>query len=284
MKQRLMCLLSLALLVGFVVSIQPARAADARCEPEKVATKYPGLAGKTLKVGVTGDSPPFSYRDPNNFERMTGFVADFARATFACIGVNFDFAPSPFSGLVLSVTAGQIDLAWSSLFYNPERAKAVDFVMYMTGGSGGVVMNANVKKIHSLDDLCGVRGASVVGTYELVKLKEVSAACVAAGKPEIEIITTPGRTESLLLLTNDRADVYLGVGAKLAYDPKIFTLAFVYSNDLRVGVGVKKGNAELERAIYDSFIVLQANGVEAKLYDTYGLDHELSRKPEIVLE
>src|ERR1700750_1813317 len=57
-----------------------ARAEDAGCEPAKLAAKYPGLAGKTIKIGQDGESVPFSMRDPNDFSKLTGLDADLARA------------------------------------------------------------------------------------------------------------------------------------------------------------------------------------------------------------
>ena len=64
------------MLAGFVVAgafvVGVAGAAQAACEPDKVATKYPGLAGKTLKVGLDPTLPPVMYRDPNNPSKIIG--------------------------------------------------------------------------------------------------------------------------------------------------------------------------------------------------------------------
>jgi polar amino acid transport system substrate-binding protein len=84
--------LSIATAVAtLVVHILPAEADAAKCEPDKLATKYPGLVGKTIRIGQDGESPPYSYRDPNNFNNLIGLDADMARAAFACIGVPVEF-------------------------------------------------------------------------------------------------------------------------------------------------------------------------------------------------
>ena len=62
-------------------------AQDVKCEPEKVASKYPSLSGRTIKVAQDGESAPYSLRDPNDFNKIIGLDADMARAVFACIGV-----------------------------------------------------------------------------------------------------------------------------------------------------------------------------------------------------
>ena len=72
-------------------SLCGARADEAACEPAKLATKYPGLVGKTIKIGQDGESVPFSMRDSKDFSKLVGLDADLAQATFACIGVPMQF-------------------------------------------------------------------------------------------------------------------------------------------------------------------------------------------------
>ena len=99
-----------------------------KCEPEKVAEKYPALAGKTLIVEQDGQSPPFTYRDLNDPDKIIGFDADYVRAAMACIGVKSEFKLGAWSGLLPALVAGQADFMWSNLYYSPERAKTVNFV------------------------------------------------------------------------------------------------------------------------------------------------------------
>src|SRR6202008_4934587 len=49
--------------------------AFAKCEPEKAASKYPSVASKKIKVAVDPESPPYTFRDPKNFENIIGFDA-----------------------------------------------------------------------------------------------------------------------------------------------------------------------------------------------------------------
>ena len=112
-------------LVLTVVSLSvpmSAYADEAGCEPAKLATKYPALAGKTIKIGQDGESVPFSQRDPKDFNKLIGLDADLARATFACVGAPIDFTIGSWSGLIPAAMAGQIDVMWDTLLYTPERA------------------------------------------------------------------------------------------------------------------------------------------------------------------
>lgn len=258
--------------------------ASAKCEPEKIATKYPSLAGKTLKVSVPADSPPLSYRDPKNLEDIVGFFVDYARATFACIGAPIEFSVATFSGLLPAVTSGQTDLVWALLYYTPERAKSLDFVLYMRGSSGVVVLQAKPTPIHSMSDLCGMRIAAPAGSVELADIQKASDACAAKGKSQVTLFTTPDRAAGLRLLDNDRVDASFGIGLKQVYDQKLYTFAFTYLSDLELGVGVRKGNTELEKAIAVSLGILAADGAAAKLYEKYEIDPALHIEPKIATQ
>jgi polar amino acid transport system substrate-binding protein len=98
------------------------------CEPDKVAAKYPSLAGKTIKIGADPTSPPYVTRDPKDFNQLIGFDADMARAVFDCAGVKYEFFLGGWSGLLPAVISGQIDAMWDNLYYTAERAKQVDYL------------------------------------------------------------------------------------------------------------------------------------------------------------
>ncbi len=91
-----------------------ALAAEGKCEPQALAAKYPTLVGKTIRVAQSGEGAPFTFRDPEEFDKLIGLDADLVRATFACIGVPFEFKTGGWSGLLPSVIAGQSDLMWSN--------------------------------------------------------------------------------------------------------------------------------------------------------------------------
>src|SRR5260370_32701384 len=56
---------SSAMILG---TVPAAQAADPpKCEPDKLATKYPGLASKKIIIGQDGESPPYSFPDPKDF-------------------------------------------------------------------------------------------------------------------------------------------------------------------------------------------------------------------------
>ena len=274
--------------VAFALSTAPASAQAAKCEPEKLATKYPSLAGKTIKIGQDGESPPYSFRDPKDFSHLVGLDADLARATFECAGIPIEFMTGGWSGLLPAVIAGQADVMWDTLYYTPERAKQADFVTYLTAATGGLVAKGNPKSIKSLDDVCGLRATAGLGTVEEVDFRNLSEKCVAAGKKEISIVTYPDMPGGTRLIANDRADVLMSdlgmVNSLIANSPDTFERGFTIVTNYKIAVGLTKGDKDLAQAILDGLTVLRANGTEKKIFDQYGVDYALSRVSEILTQ
>jgi polar amino acid transport system substrate-binding protein len=265
-----------------------AAVAQTKCEPAAVATKYPSLAGKTIIVAQAGEGAPFSFRDPKNFENLIGFDADIVRATFACIGVQFEFKIGAWSGLLPATIAGQADVMWNNLYYTPARAKQVDFITHLIAATTGMVRKGNAKDIHALEDVCGVRAAAGLGTVEEAAFRRMSEKCVAAGRQPDEIITYPDRPSGVRMLQTDRTDIMMGdsgaLGFIVATYPNELERAFTILTNYQVGPGVRKDLPELRQAIFDTLTILQADGTQKALMVKYNMDPELARPVELHTE
>ena len=278
-----------AVVVGLVAATilsfgaQPAQAA---CEPDKVATKYPGLAGKTLKVGLDPTLPPIMYRDPNNPSKIVGQDPDMIDAAMKCLGLKYELVALDFGTLVPTLQADQIQLVWSNIYYTPERAKVADFVTYATTGTAGIVRKGNPKKILSVADTCGKRAAPILGTVEEKAFRDQSEKCVAAGKPSVEITTYPNAPATTRAIQNDRADLSMYdlvlVDEVVRQNRDTLERAFAFNTGIKIGVAVKKGNAELARAVKEALEALQANGTQRRLLQKNGIDPGLIIPVEIL--
>ena len=271
-----------------VSALCSARAEDASCEPAKLATKYPGLAGKTIKIGQDGESVPFSMRDPKDFTKLIGLDADLARATFACIGVPMQFTIGTWSGPISAAMSGQIDVMWDTLLYTPERAKKLDFVVYMNAATGMLVAKGNPKNIHALGDLCGLTGTTALGTTQEAMLREASSKCTAGGKPAINIITSTDMPSGLRLVQNARADLvavnkFVGE-SMIAANPTTVESAFDVITGAKIAVGTAKGNPDLVKALRDGLTAVRASGAEKEIYERYHVDYSLTVEPVILTE
>ncbi|HWN15102.1 MAG TPA: ABC transporter substrate-binding protein [Candidatus Dormibacteraeota bacterium] len=275
----------LAGLVAATVGFGTAGPAQAACEPDKVATKYPGLAGKTLKVGLDPTLPPIMYRDPNNPSKIIGQDPDMIEAAMKCLGLKYELVGLDFGTLVPTLQAGQIQLIWSNIYYTPARAQAADFVNYATTGTAGIVKKGNPKGIKTIDDVCGKRAAPILGTVEDKGFQDASAKCVAAGKPAIEITPYPNAPATSRAIENDRADLSMYdvvlVDQVVRSNPDKFERAYYFRSNIKVGVAVKKGNEELVTAVKDAITELQANGTQKALMQKNGIDPTLAIPVEI---
>jgi polar amino acid transport system substrate-binding protein len=271
----------MAALLGAGV-VAPAQAA---CEPDKVATKYPGLAGKTLKVGLDPTLPPIMYRDPNNPSKIIGQDPDMVEAAMKCLGLKYELVGLDFGTLVPTLQAGQIQLIWSNIYYTPARAQAADFVNYATTGTAGIVRKGNPKNIKSIDDVCGLRAAPILGTVEDKGFQDASAKCVAAGKPAIQITPYPNAPATSRAIENDRADISMYdivlVDQVVKTNPDKFERAYYFRSGIKIGVAVKKGNEELVTAVKDAITELQNNGTQKALMQKNGIDPTLAIPVEI---
>src|SRR2546430_11354084 len=180
--------------------------AQAACDPGKVAAKYPGLAGRTLKVGLDPTLPPVMYRDPKDPAKIVGQDPDMVDAAMKCLGLKYELVALDFGTLVPTLQADQIQLVWSNIYYTPERAKVADFVTYATTGTAGIVRKGNPKKILSVADTCGKRAAPILGTVEEKAFRDQSEKGVAAGKPPTQITTYPNAPPTTPGIPNDPTD------------------------------------------------------------------------------
>jgi polar amino acid transport system substrate-binding protein len=278
--------LALALLCA--VCPVPAHADDTACEPTKLASKYPGLAGKTIKIGQDGESVPFSQRDPKDLTKLIGLDADLARATFACVGVPIDFTIGTWSGLIPAAMSGQVDIMWDTLLYTAERAKKLDFVVYMNAATGMLVAKGNPKNAHTLDDLCGLTATTQLGTTQEAMLREANAKCTAAGKSAVTIILSQDMPSSLRLVQSGRADLaavnkFVG-DSMIASSPDKVQSAFDVVTGAKISVGIAKGNPDLVKAIKDGLATIRANGTEKAIYEKYQVDYSLTTDPTVLTE
>jgi polar amino acid transport system substrate-binding protein len=273
---------ALVMMAGF----NPAAAQMTKCAPGALASKYPSVAGKTFRIGQDGESPPYSFRDPKDFNNVIGFDADLARAVLACLGAKIEFKIGGWSGLLPAVIAGQSDAMWDNLYYTAERAKLVDYISYMTAGTGILTKKGNPKNIHSVADACGTSATAVLGTVEEAAFRDQSKKCVAEGKAEINIFTAPDIPAATRLMQTGRADLFMNDLALidiLATDSngQLERAVKIVSN-FKIGIAIKKGRDDVVAAFHDALVVVQNDGTQKALYEKYKIDPSLAVPSEIL--
>jgi cyclohexadienyl dehydratase len=109
-----------------------------------------------LRVGTTGDYPPFTHRAGETYE---GFDVDLAQSLGAALGVRVEFAPTSWPTLASDFQAGKFDVAMGGVSVTLERAKLGFFSQpYLREGKTPIARCADKDKFTTLDaiDRAGV--------------------------------------------------------------------------------------------------------------------------------
>lgn len=278
-------LASVAAAVLSLTMTAPASAQSAVCEPAKLAQKYPSLAGRTLKIGADPQTQPYVMRDPANFEKIIGVDADLARAVLDCVGVKYEFFLGGWSGLLPAVMSGQVDIMWDDLYYKPERAKTVDFLIYMRAGTGAIVPAGNPEKVTSKADFCGKTVSYAVGSAEEKIVQEQDDLCKSASKPQINKMPFQDLAAGMRLLDSKRTGILLWdlgfVDATVARGKDKYARAFGIVGTFSIGAAMKKGDEDLKKALLEGLTAVQASGEQKKIFERYGVDVDLMLPAEI---
>jgi polar amino acid transport system substrate-binding protein len=249
----------------------------AGCTPGQTAVEYPGLSGRTLTIAVSPLAPPYIFTEDKGERRIVGFDADFVEAWTKCLGVEYRWQVyQDVAAMIAAVQSGRADLVQSELFVNPTRAQQVNFVVYMKSLTGSAVAKGNPKKIASLDDLCGKIDAQAVGVVEIALVKGQTEKCQKVGKPPVRLDVYRDNNLAVQALVSGLADAFLGdavyVKSIATRFPDKVETSFTIDNDVHIGVGINKQQAELRRAILAAVGTIQKNGTQDKLLRKWDLD------------
>lgn len=218
-------------------------------------------------------------RDSKDFNKVEGSDVDLAGAVLDCAGIKHEMFLGGWSGLMPATAGGQIDIFWDNLYDTPERAKQLDYVMYMQAATGAMTQAGNPKKISSMETSCGATYAVGLGTVEEVAAKKQDAECKAESKPGITIMTYPDMASGLRLIQARRADIIMTdlavVDQFVAENPTQYARAYKILTGFNIGAAVKKGNTDLVNAIRDGLEVIQADGKQKAIFTKYKIDPDM---------
>lgn len=257
----------------------PAAAQQSECRPEAVAQRYPGYANRIVKVGVNSTYPPFSYNDPANLTRIIGLDAEIVEFALRCAGLRHEYVNGQHSGLYPALFAGTHDVMIGNIFFRPDRAERAGFVLYMVNTQSLVVRKGNPKKIVSRETMCGNTASGSFNSSSAMLVQDIGKACVEAGRPAITWVPAADHEPAYRSLANDRIDMVMD-GSVSAWqrvqsrEGQGFEVAFSIQTDVRSGMIVQKGNAEMLRILTDGLNELQRTGGLAALMTKYGLQPE----------
>jgi aspartate/glutamate/glutamine transport system substrate-binding protein len=255
---------TLTAIVAFVAvfvlgPLAPARAAD---DNSVDAIKKRG----TIKIGVKYDAPPFGSLNPQT-NQVTGFDVDIARAIAKKVLGSPDkveLIQVKSDNRIPLVQNGDIDAFVATATITPARMKTIDFsnVYYRAGQSLLVKKGSPVKSYKDLDNrgVCSVQGSTPEQTIRRLV-------------PKANVVTFETYPECLTALRGGRVDAVTTdnviLGGYEAQDPNNLELVGGLFTFEPYGIGIRKGNASLAKAINDTLADLKKSGEYAKLHEKW---------------
>ncbi len=239
--------------------------AAAKLLPEDVAS-----SGK-LVVGTDATYAPNEFKDADG--NPTGWEIELADAMAAKLGLKTEYTISKFDNIIPGITGGKYDVGVSSFFDTVERQQQVDMIDYYTAG---IQWAAPKGKTVDPDNACGLKLAVQNGTTEALDDGPAkSEACVAAGKPAIELLGYDTQDDATAAVALGRADALSADSPVTQYavaqsDGKLETSGDVYSVFL-YGMPIAKDSG-LGEALKASLQSLMDDGTYTEILKKWGVD------------
>jgi len=198
-------------------------------------------------VGLDDQFPPMGFRGQDNNE-IVGFDIDLAKEAAKRLGVQVQFKPVAWDGIILSLNKGDIDAVWNGMTITDERKQKIEF-------SKPYLNNRQIIMV-TLD--------STLGTIDMLKGKKIglqlgsSSETALNTKPELvkqlkEVKKYENNTLALMDLAAKRIDAVVVdeiVGRwNMAKKPGVYKVLKEDMGTELYGVGLRKNDLTFKEAL-----------------------------------
>ena len=230
----------------------------------------PELVDSVLQVGTEIAFPPFEfYRVGTEIE--DGLDIDLAKAIARQLGVRVDFIDTGFAGIIPALQRADFDIIITAITITPERMDVIDFVAYITVGSGILVPAGNPNNIKTLDDLCGLTVAAQVGTIQVDLLEAQNERCaepINIGAFD----TNPLAVEDLRSGGSDASFSDFPIASEDAAQSTDLEVVNTQIVPVLYGIGVRKDSTALYDAVAQAVQAIRDSGEYDQILANWGLE------------
>ena len=222
------------------------------------------LSKGTLTVGLMGTYPPYNFL--NDSHQADGFDADIAREIARRIGVQAQFVPTEWSGMIEGLLKGKFDVVISQMTITDDRKKVMDFSQPYMRNPVNVIVRSDDSSINGLADLKGKRVGVGLGTNDEAYLRNEANPKYGP----FTIATYDDVITSLKDLSDGRIDATINnIYAIAPVVEKNHYQIKAVGDPIKVdyaGVAVHKDHAELLAAIDKALSAMKTDGTYATIF------------------
>jgi len=219
-------------------------------------------AAKKIRVAIDLGVPPYGMTDGQ--QNPTGSDVETARLLAKDLGVELEIVQTTGANRIPFLQTGKADIVISSLSVTPEREKVIDFsVPYAQILS--VIAGPKTVAIRGFDDLAGKRVASTRGTTsyklategaknaQIVRFDDDATLITAVTSGQVDIVATSPALVKTMRENAPQRDI------EVKFVMKGFPL----------GIGLRKGEAKLQKWINDWIQANNSNGQLAAIHKKF---------------
>ncbi len=215
-----------------------------------------------LVVAMEGTWAPWTYHDEK--DQLVGFDVEVAKYIADYIGVEVVYEEGEWDGLLQGIEAGRYDIMVNGCGITEERKQSYDFSDPYAYDRVAVIVNGDNNSITKMEDLEGKKTANTISsTY--AQIAEQYGATVS-GVDDLN--------QTFLLLS--RGDIDATLNAEVVYGDYMkanpdagFKIACIYPVLDELGIPMKKGSSDLQKAVNEAIAQARADGTLSALAIKY---------------
>lgn len=218
--------------------------------------------------------PPMEYFENQDSTEPIGFDIDLTNKLASRLGVEAEFVPLEFTGLLPGLQSGRCDIVASGIYITPERLETFGAQPYYDS-SIVLMTTADNDEIRSPEDLSGKTIAVQSGTNYLTMMEALDAQLRSEGKEGITIQTYPKQTDADQQLVVGRADATITQDTEVAFretaQPGQFKVAYTYPDAQTFAIYYNKDATALGNALEETLEEMRADGTLAEIAAKWNL-------------